>query len=634
MAGTTAQHGADGHDPIPRETMAQLEARHWRDLATERDATLRSLSRRPLVRLATRLDRRLSPTVRRVGSWAEGLRPVADRAAVRAAGALARSRRAERRAQLNDEIARLPPAPAQPAVTAIPIGTGPGGLREAERAGAAPTDIVCFVPAHVTSPDPDWLARLAAGVGDVVTAATPTLVRSARTPADVTEHELLVAAEGYDLELDAAGAPQVVARGAGRIPSAGSPPADVPAATLVGLAVDRRALLAAGGVDTSLDADLAGIDLCTRLRRAGGHVRHVPDAMLFDDRPAPSRGSLRRPVRSTQPGWGSLVDAHGPALAQAAIGAEGGAPTRWVITTAAPTTRRADRWGDWHLAEALARALRRLGEDVVVQPLDLADDPATRSRDVHLVLHGLAPVRRTPGQRHVLWVISHPETLDDEECDAADLVLVASPRFAAELRRRTVTPVEVLLQATDSHRFHPQRTDPQHEHEVTIVAKTRGVPRSVVSDALAAGLRPAIYGSGWHDLVDPGLVVADHVDNASLPVVYSSAGVVLNDHWDTMRGWGFVSNRIFDVLACGTPVISDDLPEVHELFDDTVPTYRDPDELGKAVAAVLADPRGAREVAAQGRAIVLAKHTFDHRAQELLELLAAIPTDGRKAHDD
>ena len=52
--------------------------------------------------------------------------------------------------------------------------------------------------------------------------------------------------------------------------------------------------------------------------------------------------------------------------------------------------------------------------------------------------------------------------------------------------------------------------------------------RPVVSDALAAGLRPAIYGAGWDGLVAPELVVADHVDNEDLPVVYSSAGVVLN----------------------------------------------------------------------------------------------------------
>lgn len=218
----------------------------------------------------------------------------------------------------------------------------------------------------------------------------------------------------------------------------------------------------------------------------------------------------------------------------------------------------------------------------------------------------------------MLWVISHPESLDIAECDEADLVLVASPRFAANLRERTSTPVEVFLQATDPDRFHPSPPAPEHQHPVTVVAKTRTVMRRVVADALEAGIRPAIYGSGWRDLVDPSLVVADHVDNAQLPIVYSSAGVVLNDHWGTMRAWGFVSNRIFDVLACGAPIISDDLEEIGDLFGDAVPTYGASADLGVLVQRALDDPHGARAAAERGRSVVLAEHTFDHRARQLL----------------
>jgi glycosyltransferase involved in cell wall biosynthesis len=282
----------------------------------------------------------------------------------------------------------------------------------------------------------------------------------------------------------------------------------------------------------------------------------------------------------------------------------------------------ADRWGDWHLAEALARSLRRLGQDVDVQTHDLCETSATRSHDVHLVLHGLAAVRRTPGQRHVLWVISHPETLDTSACDDADLVLVASKRFAASLRDRTTTPVEVLLQATDPGRFRPVPPREVDRHPVTVVAKTRDVLRPIVADALSVGIRPSIYGSGWRGLVDPDLVRADHVDNERLAAVYCGAGVVLNDHWDTMRAWGFVSNRIFDVLACGVPVISDHVEELGDLFGEAVLTYRTPEELAELVRGVLAEPEAARARAMAGRAVVLEHHTFDHRARELLELVA------------
>ncbi len=106
-------------------------------------------------------------------------------------------------------------------------------------------------------------------------------------------------------------------------------------------------------------------------------------------------------------------------------------------------------------------------------------------------------MRRTRGQRHVLWIISHPEVIEIAELDAADLVLVASDRFAAELRTRTRTPVESFLQATDTSRFRPFPPDAAHVHDVTVVAKSRDQYRTAVADAIAGGLRPSIYGSGW-----------------------------------------------------------------------------------------------------------------------------------------
>ncbi|MGH9230272.1 MAG: glycosyltransferase family protein, partial [Acidimicrobiales bacterium] len=92
----------------------------------------------------------------------------------------------------------------------------------------------------------------------------------------------------------------------------------------------------------------------------------------------------------------------------------------------------------------------------------------------------------------------------------------------------------------------------------------------------------------------------------------------------TMRAWGFVSNRLFDVLACGTPVISDPVEGMDELFDGAVVEYHTSDELRALVDDVLADPEGARQRAEGGRRIVLAHHTFDHRARQLIDHLARL----------
>jgi hypothetical protein len=293
---------------------------------------------------------------------------------------------------------------------------------------------------------------------------------------------------------------------------------------------------------------------------------------------------------------------------------------RVAITIAAPSHKIASRWGDFHFATAFAGALERLGHVAHVQTFDERDFATARGCDVRCVVRGLKPVAPTPGQRHVLWIISHPEAVAVSECDEADLVLVASERFAERLRDRTATPVEVMLQATDATRFHPIPADPRHAHDIAVVAKSRDVYRGAVRAAIAAGLKPAIYGTGWEQFVDSSLIVSGYVPNDQLPTVYSSIGVLLNDHWDDMRRHGFVSNRLFDALACGTPVVSDEMPEMAALFDDAVVTYRG-SQIRAAVESVLEDRDRAQAKAERGRARVLACHTFDHRARGFVDLL-------------
>ena len=72
-----------------------------------------------------------------------------------------------------------------------------------------------------------------------------------------------------------------------------------------------------------------------------------------------------------------------------------------------------------------------------------------------------------------------------------------------------------------------------------------------------------------------------------------------------MNAWGFVSNRLFDALACETTVISEDQPEVDELFEGTVLTFRNASDLRALVDAALADRPAARARAAHGRELVV-----------------------------
>jgi O-antigen biosynthesis protein len=287
------------------------------------------------------------------------------------------------------------------------------------------------------------------------------------------------------------------------------------------------------------------------------------------------------------------------------------------IKIGAPDWEQAERWGDLHFARAVAGELRRRGHRTLIQVLEEWEQEEGLTYDVVLHLKGLSRHFPKSGQTNVLWCISHPAELTGEECDGYDLVCVASAPFAETLRERTATPVVVLEQATDPAVFFKDPDpDPANHHDLVYVANSRGVLRPMMRDLLPTGFDLAVYGANWDGLIDTRYVVAEHVPNDQLRRVYSSAKVVLADHWDDMREHGFVSNRIYDALACGACVVSDDVAGLSERFGGAVSTYRTRDELHDLVAHLLAGERV--------HGTVSAEDTFAARVDSLLAAVASV----------
>lgn len=82
--------------------------------------------------------------------------------------------------------------------------------------------------------------------------------------------------------------------------------------------------------------------------------------------------------------------------------------------------------------------------------------------------------------------------------------------------------------------------------------------------------------------------------------------------------------RPFEVLCSGTPLVADAAPEsgLGDLLTPGVEwaSYRDETEMFAVIDALLADEEWRETMAATGREAVLAAHTYQHRAGELLEI--------------
>ncbi|CAA6805111.1 MAG: Unknown protein [uncultured Thiotrichaceae bacterium] len=279
-------------------------------------------------------------------------------------------------------------------------------------------------------------------------------------------------------------------------------------------------------------------------------------------------------------------------------------------------------WGDFHMAVALQKALKNLGFNVLLQVLPEWDAKEGEQYDVVIVFRGLNRYKCKAKQLNIMWNISHPEDVTLEEYEEYDHVFIASDIWAKEISQSLSKPVECMLQCTDTQRFFPpSHWDKKCDKEtILFVGGTRDVFRPVIKELLPTEYSLAVYGKNWPQFIDKKYIKGAYIPNELLYKYYGSAGIVLNDHWDDMRSKGFVSNRIFDALACGAVVVSDKVEGMGEIAT-FVQTYDDKYSLKQCLEFSLQHSNEVQARAYQGMKFVQREHTFGQRAKQFAALI-------------
>ena len=370
----------------------------------------------------------------------------------------------------------------------------------------------------------------------------------------------------------------------------------------------------------SLTPEEAAADFCMRLGKGAPVFRVVPAATVLQ------RPLLTEPDRRARAGSGIQ-----PAPLAAPFTQSGQGDGMILLKIGCPRPEMKDRWGDYHFAVALAAAFLRQG---CRARIDFArnNPPRARTDDVTLVLRGRHRFDPGPGALNLMWLISHPDRVTPEELRLFDHVFIASQIWADRIAEAGGVSCEALLQCTDNTRFHPGLHDPHLRSPALFVANSRKVLRRVVREAVEQDLPIDIYGEMWEGLAPAEWVKGETIANVDLPRHYASADLVLNDHWDSMRENGFVSNRVFDVLATGAPLVTDHVIGMPDDIAEACHFFGDGTTLTEAVAAAHADrgaqDGGTRVLSAHARAVaetICRDHSFDARAERILAVIRRPP---------
>ena len=284
--------------------------------------------------------------------------------------------------------------------------------------------------------------------------------------------------------------------------------------------------------------------------------------------------------------------------------------------------------GDYALASDLAEGLTRGGAKVDLTfyislykyPAEtnillrgflppFADDLSARTNIIYLAYAQFGE----DGRRELLPTDeAYLETVA-ESARQADALATASQKLTEQLRAKGI-PAHYIPQFTDTARFYPDFEESLKSDVLFVGANT--FYRTAVPFLQQRGIAVDVYGPKW----PIGTAKANYADNRILRKYYSSAKIVLNDTREGMKRFGFISNRIFDATACGTLVISDYMPEIEAIYGDSVPMYKNGDELARYYLDPAHEPER-REKAARAREITLRHFTAEQAAEKFQEII-------------
>lgn len=237
-----------------------------------------------------------------------------------------------------------------------------------------------------------------------------------------------------------------------------------------------------------------------------------------------------------------------------------------------------------------------------------------------------------------------PKEMSRYDLDGYDGVL-AFGRVIANIyrRRRWHDRAWVWHEAADTTVFTPPPAPVEKERDLVWVGnwgdgeRTAELGQFLLGPVRTLDLNARVHGVRYPDaakeaLRAAGCEYAGWLPNHRVPQAFSEARLTVHvprgPYVKTLPGVPTI--RPFEALACGLPLICSPWQDAENLFSPgrDYLTAADGAEMTAQIRRVLDDDRLAANLAEHGRETILARHTCDHRAEELLAILSELDCGG------
>ena len=159
-------------------------------------------------------------------------------------------------------------------------------------------------------------------------------------------------------------------------------------------------------------------------------------------------------------------------------------------------------------------------------------------------------------------------------------------------------------------------------YETSVTWKATGWYREALVKRLRP-FKPLIVGdSGWREILDNDFLLHSELNYYDdLPAFYSVTRVSFDATSRQMKNG--VNQRVFDVPACRSVVITDRTHQLEDLMEPgrEIIAYRDGDEIPELVNRAIEDREFRKRIVENGYRRVLNEHTYCHRLKKMIDTM-------------
>lgn len=245
--------------------------------------------------------------------------------------------------------------------------------------------------------------------------------------------------------------------------------------------------------------------------------------------------------------------------------------------------------------------------------------------------------------------VTRPEDIAALDLSGYDGVL-AFGRIIRELylQEGWATKAWTWHEAADVRRFKPMATDSREGDLVWIgnwgdEERTTELTEFLLEPVRRLGLKANAYGVRYppearDQLQQAGIEYRGWLPNYQAPEAFARHRVTIHVPRRPYRESipGIPTIRVFEALACGIPLVCVHWEDMENLFHpgEDYLVAQTGEEMAEHLQSLLDDPQRAARIAERGRETILERHTCGHRAEELLQILAAIKTESPSGRKD